>query len=153
MKVISLIIFILLYSSLSYATEVCPEIKGQFECISQGEQLFITIDFKKTSISTTYIIDDYPVVADGKTRFYEDKNIKNGEVTGNCKNNSFQHHLLGNFINSKGETYGRVNLTSVFKPNKNQGLEIIQSGEYLFKEYGQIPIDNVIICLNPKAYK
>lgn len=134
-----------------HATAECPKIEGSFHCISQGESLVITVEFKKSANKTTYVIDDYPVVADGKSRFYEDENIKNGKLSGTCINNQFRHHLRGFFKNSKDETYGQVDLISNFKLINNSHLEILQSGEYFFKQYGKIPIDNVIKCQLPNS--
>ena len=146
-------IFSLLITTLlsTYATDSCPKIEGRFNCISQGEILEIKIDYKKTADTTIYVINQDPVIADGRSRFYENENVKNGKISGTCVDNKLQHHLKGEFINSKNEPYGRVNLISVFKPNKSKGLEIIQSGEYFFDEYGEIPIDNVIICVRPES--
>ena len=139
--------FILLLNTNAYS--LCPKIEGQFKCNNQGDLLELNIHFKKTEGASIYFINEDKVIADAKSRFYEDENVKNGKLSGTCVDNSLSHHLRGFFENSKGETYGRVNLISMFKHSKNGELEIVQSGEYVFDSYGEITIDNIIKCLKP----
>ena len=119
----------LLFSSLLdiNAKSLCPKIEGQFKCNNQGDLLELNFQFNTTKGAPIYFINEDKVIADGKSRFYEDENVKNGKVSGTCVNDNLRHHLRGFFENSHGETYGRVNMISMFRVTEIGDLEVVQS--------------------------